>query len=215
MLKNINAAIFDLDGTLVDSMWVWEKIDIEFLKAREIQTPKNLMSEICHLTFEQTANCFKSRFNLLESTQEIMDEWNAMAYDHYKNDVKLKPGAKELLLTLKKLNIKIALATSNCRQLLEITLKSNGIFDLFDIISTTDEVSRGKDFPDIYLLSAKKLNVAPNECIVFEDILKAVYGAKLAGMHVVGVKDHFSQSESKQIKECSDRYINDFVGFAI
>ena len=215
MLGNIKAAIFDLDGTLVDSMWVWEKIDIEFLKARGFESPKSLMGDICHLTFEQTADYFKSTFNLKESVQEIMDEWNNMAYTHYKNDVKLKPGAKEFLLTLKKLNIKIALATSNCTQLLEITLKSNGIFELFDIISTTDEVSHGKDFPDIYLLSAKKLNVNPNECIVFEDILKAVNGAKLADMHVVGVKDNFSENQSKEIKKCSDRYIDDFVGFAI
>lgn len=91
MLNNIKAAIFDMDGTLVDSMWVWTKIDIDFLKMRNIECPENLKDEISHLSFEETAEYFKKTFNLKESIDEICNEWNNMAFEEYKNNVPLKP----------------------------------------------------------------------------------------------------------------------------
>ncbi|SHE70895.1 HAD family hydrolase [Clostridium fallax] len=215
MLNNIKAAIFDLDGTLADSMWVWKKIDIDFLNDRNLNAPKNLISDICHLSFEQCASYFKERFNLTESVQDIMTCWHNMAYENYKEKVKLKSGAKNLLLHLKSCGIKIALATSNSKPLLEATLKANGIYDLFDVITTTDEVLRGKNFPDVYLLTAKKLNVNPKDCIVFEDILPAVKGAKSAGMKVIAVYDEHSLDQMPYLKEEADKYINNFDELAI
>jgi HAD superfamily hydrolase (TIGR01509 family) len=207
MLTNIKAAIFDLDGTLVDSMWVWRKIDIEYLKNRNISLPEDLKSCIEHLSFLETAKYFKERFNIPESINEIMDEWTNMAFHEYENKVKLKPGVQTYLSLLKSLGIKIALATSNSKELLEITLKSNEIFEYFDVICRTDEVTRGKDFPDVYLLTAKKLGIHPGNCIVFEDILPAVIGAKAAGMKVVGVHDFYSEEDTCKIKEHADHYI--------
>ena len=118
-----------------------------------------------------------------------MNTWNTMAYNHYKNNVKLKPGALNYLEKLKKSGIKIGLATSNSIPLLTATLKNNNAFDLFDAITVTDEVKKSKSNPDIYLLAAKKLGVNPSECMVYEDIIAAVKGAKLAGMKVTGVYD--------------------------
>lgn len=208
--KNFEAAIFDMDGTLVDSMWIWEKIDIEFLNDRNLEFPNDLRKSIEHLSFAECAHYFKKRFNLSEDIDTIMNIWNDMAFDHYKYDVKLKPGAKEYLSFLKSSGIKLALATSNSEKLLEVVLKRNQIFEYFDTIVTTSEVSRGKDFPDIYLLAAKKLNVYPENCIVFEDILPAVMGAKAAGMTVVGVQDDYSEKDKKLIMERADHYINGY-----
>lgn len=210
MLNNIKAAIFDMDGTLIDSMWIWEKIDIEFLKERNLDFPSDLRNAIEHLSFEEVAKYFKRRFNLSEDIDVIMNIWNDMAFNHYKYDVKLKPGAKEYLSFLKSLGIKIALATSNSDKLLEVVLKKNEIYNYFDIIVTTNEVSRGKDFPDIYLLAAEKLNVSPENCIVFEDILPAVMGAKAAGMTVVGVQDAYSDKDKQLIIERADQYIHHY-----
>ncbi|KYH28657.1 MULTISPECIES: HAD family hydrolase [Clostridium] len=210
MLNNIKAAIFDMDGTLVDSMWVWTKIDIDFLKMRNIECPENLKDEISHLSFEETAEYFKKTFNLKESIDEICNEWNNMAFEEYKNNVPLKPGVKKFLDMLKSMNIKIGLATSNCHLLLETALKTNGIYEYFDAITTTDEVSRGKQFPDVYLLTAKKLNVSPSECIVFEDILPAVMGAKAAGMKVVGIYDEYSHYQKNEILTAADKYIYEY-----
>jgi HAD superfamily hydrolase (TIGR01509 family) len=215
MLKDIKAAIFDLDGTLIDSMWLWEKVDIDFLKLRGYELPIDLKENIEHLSFIDTAKYFKERFNLPENIEDIMDEWNSMAFKEYANNVSLKPGAKEYLHNLKLKGIKLALATSNSVPLLEAVLKNNGVYEYFDVITTTNEVNRGKNFPDIYLLSAEKLQVKPTECIVFEDILPAVLGAKMAGMKVVAVHDLYSEYQKKDIMASADYYIYKYEDISI
>ncbi|PRR78402.1 2-deoxyglucose-6-phosphate phosphatase [Clostridium liquoris] len=207
MFKDIKAAIFDMDGTLIDSMWVWKTVDIEYLMKRNITPPDDLRENIEHLSFSETAKYFKERFNLNESIEAIIAEWNDIALKEYTNNVKLKPGAKEFLTLLKSNEIKIGLATSNCDMLLEVALKNNNIYDYFDCITTTNEVNRGKNFPDVYLLCAEKLEVAPTKCIVFEDILPAVIGAKAAGMKVIGVHDLYSENQKEDIMRLADLYI--------
>lgn len=199
-----------MDGTLIDSMWIWSKIDQEYLKKRGIPVPKDLKASIEHLTFEETATYFKNKFNIQDSINQIMDEWNNMAYDEYKFNVTLKPGAKEYLQALKSMNIKIGLATSNNKILLEAALKKNDIYNFFDTICTTDEVNRGKQFPDIYLLTANRLQVNPKHCIVFEDILPAVQGAKSAGMKVVAIHDTFSENQKESLIKEADKYIHTY-----
>ena len=206
-MNTIKAAIFDLDGTLVDSMWVWEQIDIDFLKSKGYTPPKDLKDDITHLTFRQTAEYFKDRFNLSDSIDEITDTWNNMAYDFYSSKVKLKEGVIPFFNKLKSLNIKIGLATSNSLPLLEATLKNNGIYYLFDAITVTDEVKKSKENPDVYLLCANKLNVSPKNCVVFEDIIAAVNGAKLAGMKVIGIYDKASEDQKEILTQTCDRYI--------
>ena len=215
MLTNIKAVIFDLDGTLVDSMWVWDKIDIDYLKDLGFDKPINLKDEISHLSFQQVAHYFKNTFNIQNSVDEIMHTWHTMAYAHYENNVKLKPGAKNFLLTLKHAGIRIGLATSNSVPLLEVCLKNNGVYHLFDSITTTNEVARGKNYPDVYLLSAKKLGVNPENCLVFEDILPAVMGAKAAGMNVVAVYDEASAYEKNSIKKVCTKYIETYENLVV
>ncbi|HEY8892667.1 MAG TPA: HAD family phosphatase [Clostridium sp.] len=207
MLTNIKAVIFDLDGTLIDSMWVWNKIDEDYFKNRNMDLPIGLKNQIEHLSFDETASYFKKTFSLLDTVEEIKKEWNDIAYVEYLNNVKLKPGVVKFLSLLKTLNIKIGLATSNTHSLIDAVLHANGIYHYFDCITLTDEVSRGKNFPDVYLLAAKKLGIKPEECIVFEDILPAVKGAKAAGMKVVGVYDDFSKEQKEDIINQADHYI--------
>ncbi len=210
MLNNIKAAIFDLDGTLVDSMMIWEKIDIDYLKERGHELPKDLKNDIIHLSFKQTATYFKNRFNIEDSVETILKHWHDMAFKYYSTNVKLKDGVKEFLDKLKSNNIKIGLATSNSNELLEVCLKANNIYDYFDSITTTGETEKGKDSPDVYLLAAKRLDTTPDKCVVFEDILPAIKSAKVAGMKVIAVKDEFSIDSKEDIINASDKYITSF-----
>ncbi|MBY0756819.1 HAD family phosphatase [Clostridium sardiniense] len=210
MFNNVKAAIFDLDGTLIDSMWVWEQIDMDYLGEKNIEVPENLNDEIGHLSFNQVAVYFKERFKLEDSLDEIKKSWSDMAYYHYSTDIKLKNGVIEFFNFLKKSNIKIGLATSNSLHLLEAVLKNNGIYNYFDSITITDEVSVGKHEPDVYLLASKKLGVCPEECVVFEDIIQAVKGAKKAGMKVIGVEDIRSLNDKNDILSLADNFITDF-----
>ena len=210
MLTNIKAAIFDLDGTLIDSMWVWGKIDENYFKIRNMDLPSNLKDQIEHLSFDETASYFKTNFGISDTIEEIKKEWFDYARVEYLNNVKLKPGVVEFLSLLKTMNIKIGLATSNNKSLLETVLQANGIYHYFDCITLTDEVTRGKNFPDVYLLAAKRLGINPDECVVFEDILPAVKGAKAAGMKVVGVYDDFSKEQREDIINHADMYITEY-----
>lgn len=211
MLNNIKAAIFDLDGTLVDSMYVWKKIDIEYLEKRGLSVPDDLAYNISHMSFTQVAAYFKDRFHIEDSLEKILSDWHNSAFEEYSKHVKLKPGAKEFILKLKNNNIKIGLATSNSTPLLEACLKHNEIYDLFECITITDEVAHAKDHPDVYLLAAEKLNVNPENCIVFEDILAAVKGAKSAKMKVAAVRDKDCPTSKEEFLEYADLYIDSYL----
>ena len=206
-MNNFKAVIFDLDGTLIDSMGIWAQIDEEYLKHFGLSVPENIQEEITHLTLTETAIYFKEKFNIKDKIEDIISTWHSMALHHYSNTIKLKDNVLPFLNKLKNNGVKIALATSNSVALLEATLKNNGIYHYFDAISTTEEVKKSKDNPDIYLLSAKKLNIHPKECLVFEDIVQAVKGAKLAGMTVYSIYDKSSENQKDQLIKISDRYI--------
>lgn len=210
MLTNIKAVIFDLDGTLIDSMWIWEQIDIDYFNKIGLPMPLNLKDEINHLSFHDTAVYFKNTFGIKKSVDEICNEWNLMALDYYSNKVSLKPGALNFIKKLSVNNIKIALATSNSKTLLEAALNHTGIMEYFDVITTTGEVNNGKNHPDVYLLAANKLQTSPNECLVFEDILEAIQGAKLAKMKVCAVYDKYSSYNKAKILCASDYYIDNY-----
>ncbi len=211
MIENTKAIIFDLDGTLIDSMWLWDKIDTTYLNKLGINKPSDLKKEITHLSFDKTAEYFKKRFNIEDSIDDILKTWYNMSYYEYTNNIKLKSGAKEFLEYISNKGIKLGIATSNSMVLVEACLKSNRIFHLFDEITLTSEVSRDKRFPDVYLLAAKRLGVSPNNCIVFEDILPAIYGAKSANMTVIAVDDVNTPLEDKPIiREEALMVINDY-----
>ena len=158
MFKDIEAVIFDLDGTLIDSMWVWEKIDEEYLDRFNKEKPDDLSVMIEGRSFRETAELFKSKFQLPRSIEEIEEDWNNMAWDKYKSEVTLKKGAMKLLQTLKEKKIKMGIATSNSRELVELVTETNGISKFFDYVCTATEIQKGKPEPDIYLRVAKGLN---------------------------------------------------------
>jgi len=210
MLEGIQAVIFDLDGTLIDSMWMWRQIDIDYLARHGHELPADLQDSIEGMSFSETAVYFKERFSLSDSLEVIKADWNQMAYDIYVNEVPLKPGVLEFLQYLKRKGIKTGIATSNSRELLLAVLESLGITEYFDELHTSCEVTRGKPAPDIYLLVAKTLGVTPEHCLVFEDIIQGIQAGKAAGMRVCAVKDAFSVKQEEEKRASADWLIDNF-----
>lgn len=210
-MNEIKAIIFDLDGTLIDSMYVWHKIDIDFLAERGLKVPPDYEQAIKTMQFETAAEYTIGRFGFKETPQEIMSIWLNMALNEYAHNVRLKDNAEELLKRLKTLSVKIGIATSSKPILAEPVLKNNGVYDCFDMICYTSEVGLDKRHPDIYLLTAKKLGVKPEECIVFEDIIDGINGAKLAGMRTIAVYDEGSADDVEMLKSVADKYIYSFT----
>ena len=136
MLCNIDAVIFDLDGSLVDSMWMWRAIDIEYLGRFGIPLPENLQAKIEGMSFTETANYFKETFGIPDSTEKIKDDWNRMAWDKYTHQVPLKPGIPEFLEGCKRNGILLGIATSNSRQLVENIARVHNLKDYFSCITT-------------------------------------------------------------------------------
>jgi len=211
MLAGIDAVIFDLDGTLVDSMWIWKAIDREYLKTVNRTLPDDLQLCIEGKSFYETAAYFKERFALRESVEEIMDTWNEMAFEKYAKEVTLKNNVLKFLDLLKKHQIKIGIATSNSRILTDAVLKEKNVYDYFDAILTGCEVGAGKPAPDIYINTAKKMGVLPDKCLVFEDLIQGVMAGKAAGMHVCAVKDEYSDYQLDEKKQMADYFIEDYA----
>lgn len=214
MLEQIKAVIFDLDGTLVDSMWMWRTIDMEYLASKGIELPENLeafQEELEGMGFTETAMLFKERFGIPDSLEEIKETWIRMSGEKYQKEVPLKPGAKWFLGYLKERGIKIGISSSNSRELIQMVLEAHGILEYFDCITTCCEVKRGKPAPDVYLKTAKGLSTEPEACLVFEDVSMGILAGKRAGMKVCAIDDAYSRKQEAQKRELADWYILDYT----
>lgn len=210
-MRQFKGMIFDLDGTVLDSMDVWHQVDIEFLGKRGIALTQEYVQAISALHFDAAADYTIARYALPETREAVVEEWFAIAEHAYANDVMLKPGAKEYLAHLKDCGVRLSVATSSDRRLYEPALRHNGIFEYFDAFTETPEVPRGKKFPDIYLRAAEKIGLGAPDCAVFEDILCGIQSAKSAGFYTVGVYEPHSRFEWEDIQATADRCIIDFT----
>jgi len=200
--------IFDLDGTIIDSMWMWKQIDIDFLAERNLEFPENLQKEIEGMSFSETAEYFKKTFHLKEDTEELKEIWTGMAYDFYKNKIPLKNGVKEIIENFHMKNIPMGIGTSNTMDLVIEVLKKHDIDKYFKSIRTACDIGKGKPSPDIFLKVAEDLNVPPEKCLVFEDTFAGVQAGKNAGMVVYAIKDEISAPYADEIILLADRYIS-------
>jgi len=208
----MKAYIFDLDGTLFESMDVWSKIDEAFFHKRGITRPDDYTEAILAMHIDESAIYTVNRFGLDESPEDVKQEWLGMAIHAYSSEVTLKPYAKDYLTRLSKEGHKLAIATSLPPELLEPALRNHGIYNIFHAICTAWEVGCGKSKPDIFLLAANKLGVQPEHCLLFDDILAAVKSAKSIGMKVCGVYDEASAQHWEEIQRIADYAIMDFSG---
>lgn len=208
--KQFEGAIFDLDGTVLDSMGVWEQVDIRFLKRRGLAAEESYLNAITPMGFKEAAEYTIRCYHLPDTADAMVEEWFSMAEEMYGREVGLKPHAKEYLEFLKENQVKIAAATSSEPVLYERALKNNGIWQFFDAFARTSEVGAGKENPAVYELAAQKIGVAAERCMVFEDIVKGIRSAGKIGCFTVGVWDAYSEYEREQIQKEAGVYIRDY-----
>ncbi|MBQ6695559.1 MAG: HAD family phosphatase [Lachnospiraceae bacterium] len=216
MIKDIQAVIFDMDGSLVDSMWIWKDIDIEYLTRYGYPVTDEMVdafqAQIEGMSFAETAQWVSAHYDIPRTTQEMMDDWNDMAWDKYEKEVFLKPGVAEFLEECVKREMKLGIASSNSRELIENVIRARGLEGIFQVIRTGSDGLKGKPAPDVYLSAAKELGVTPEVCLVFEDVVAGIKAAKAAGMRVCAVEDAYSEKQREEKKQLADYYIEDYYG---
>ncbi len=209
-IKNFKGAIFDLDGTLFDSMHIWHDVDVEFFRRRNLPLDSGYVDVIKNMHLPAAAVYTKEKYNLKESAEQIVDEWLQLCREAYLSDVDLKSGVYDYLKMLYNNGVKMAFATASEKVVCEQTLKNHGIFDLFTDFAYVSEINIGKTKPDIYLLASKRIGVEPQDCIVFEDIIEGICSAKEGGFITCGVFDKSSAKDEEKIRDIADYYIKSF-----
>lgn len=208
-------AIFDMDGTLVDSMGAWNRLSDEYLASRNFPPlTSELQEQSIALTMLGTAELFVRTYGLSETPERIAGEINALMERHYRTDIPLKPGAEAFLKTLQQRGVRMAVASSTSPHLLDICLRRLGVRERFDFLLSCEEVGAGKDFPDVYLEAARRLGGTPEETVVFEDAIFAARTAKGAGFRVAAIRDEASLGSQEQLAAAADWYLPSWEGAA-
>lgn len=210
----IKGAIFDLDGTLLDSMSIWDTIGENYLRSLKIEPKENLKETFKMFSLEQSAEYYREHYGVTLSVQEIMSGVNAMISDYYVKTAQLKHGAAEFLSKLYKSNVNMCVATVTDSFLAEAALKRCGVLELFAGVITCAQVGCGKENPHVYREALKILGTNKNQTVVFEDALHALQTAKADGFKTAAVYDSHEENQ-EEMQAISDFYIQDFSDVTI
>jgi thiamine-phosphate pyrophosphorylase len=211
---NKKGFIFDLDGTLLDSMTVWDNLAEEYLSGKGVQNiPLNLKEILKPKTLLEAAEYFIENININLPPEQIVEEINLMIEEKYKFHFNAKEGVLDFLENNK--HLKMCVATATDKHLVEHALKRLEIDEYFDFIITSREVGNGKQNPDIFFNAAEKLGLAIDEVVVFEDALHAIVTAKSAGFYTVGVYETAFANDHEEIKQIADCFIYNLNSFEL
>lgn len=203
----MKGAIFDVDGTILDSMTMWVGITNAFFREHGIDiTPEQTLAYQC-MSFEESLVKIHDEYLPQMSVEEMFAEFSRRADEAFINDVQPKDGACEYIKSLYDKGVKIAVATSGFPHLCRAAFKRIGILQYIDEFAFSSEVGCSKSKPDIYLLAAKRLGLRPMDCTVYEDIITGVMSAKSAGFKVIAIEDPTNAQDKDRLIQCSDRYI--------
>ena len=198
-------AIFDMDGTLIDSMRFWKNLASEYLRSKGVEDiPADILEQLKPMTMSESAALFKREFGL---TGDPEAEMNAMMEAHYRNDIPLKFGVREYLQMLQNRGVRMCAASATAEHLMESCLTRLEVRGCFEFLLSCETVGAGKKSPLVYHESAKRLNAAPVDIAVYEDALYAAQTAKEAGYYTVGVYDDSAAKSWTTIAEIVDEVI--------
>lgn len=199
----IKSVIFDLDGTIIDSMPVWYDVDRIFLSENGIEAPDDISDIVKKMTIEESSMYFIKRFQLRHSQEYVIKRIQDIVAFQYENVIPLKPYVNELVSFLEKSNIPFCIATSTYTELAVSALKRLGIYERFRFVLTCSEVGKGKTSPLIYFRAAELLGTSAAETAVFEDSLHCIETAGNAGFFTAAVYDDSSADDWQKITEKS------------
>ena len=198
-------AIFDMDGTLIDSMIFWKNLAEEYLHSKGVENiPEDILERIKPMTMSESAALFMQVFGLSGDPEA---EMNAMMDEHYRNHIPLKSGVSEYLQMLRRNGVRMCVASATAEHLMEACLTRLGVRDCFEFLLSCETVGAGKRNPLVYHESARLLGANPAEIAVYEDALYAVQTAKNAGYYVIGVYDESASENWKPIEKRADEII--------
>jgi len=210
----LQSAIFDMDGTLLDTMHIWQDLGSNMLRRMGYDPEPDMQAKVMVMTLRESAEYCKTTYGLPQTVEEIMDLTLAEVEDYYMNHAEAKPGVKKVLSLLKMEGVWMYVATNTERRLAEAALKHAGIRDYFRGVLTCGEVGAGKkDSPEIYERCLTRLQSHKRDTVVFEDAVHAIRTAKAAGFRVCGIYDPSAEADQAEIQELSDYYIRSFEEF--
>ena len=205
----IKGAIFDLDGTLLDSMYIYNNMAHEMLAESGVEPPADIRNRMRKMTLQQMAVYVKEEFHLAESVEEIVGAVVARIVDFYTNEVTTKAGVPEMLEALAQAGVRMCIVTVSERPVVEAALRRNDILKYFDRIITCGEIGHDKNNPDIYRAALEFLGTPKEETVVFEDEIHAIKTAKADGFTVYGIAEK-CVPEQDEVKAVADLYITDY-----
>lgn len=205
-------AIFDMDGTLVDSMMYWHNLGQEYLESKGVTGDLNEVLERSKpMTMVESGALFIQEFGLAGTPESVAAEINAVMEGHYRCDVQLKAGAKEYLEQLRRAGIKLCVASATAEDLVQVCLTRLGVADYFEFLLSCETVGTGKNRPDVYFAAAERLGAAVENTVVYEDAWYAVRTAKNAGFRVVAIYDNNSRARWDEIRAMADTPIESWT----
>lgn len=207
---NVEGMIFDLDGTLIDSMSAWENIGSDFLKKHGIAPPDDLNETIKTMSFAESARYFIEFYGMAMTEAQVGDEINGMIRENYAKHIALKPFVKETLDQYFNQGIKMAILTATHKTLTELVLSRFGLLGHFEFILTSGMAGLPKSQPEIYHQAVARLELPAQQIAIFEDALHCIRAARATGCQIVGVYDESSQNDWEAIKNSADYTIMSF-----
>lgn len=206
----MRGAIFDLDGTLLDSMHIWDTIGEEYLRSLGKIPEEGLNEKFKAMSIVRAAEYYRTRFGVAGSVEDIIKGVNGRIDHLYAHAVRAKPGVAGTLKRLERCGVRMCVATATDRYMAEAALKGNGLDRYFCGLLTCAEVGYGKDSPEIFEQARALLQTAKQNTVVFEDAPHAIETAKRAGFVVAGVCDRSAESRQDYIREISDYNLETF-----
>ena len=212
MKRSIQGAIFDMDGTLLDSMSYWRNFRVRFLEQRGLEATTELVDALQSMTVRESIHCLKTTFSLPQSEEEILADMMLIIRDFYERGAPVKSNAVDLLEYLKAKGVPMCIASATDEDLVELALQRSGLRHYFDAIFSTKTIGRSKKYPDIYRLAHAHLGTPKEATWVFEDALYALETASSDGFLTVGIYDE-DEPRGDVLREKCDVYFPDYSVF--